>query len=78
MAVPDVVWVGFVRLCTDRRVFSVPAGLDDTLGFVRAFTAQPSYLHLGGLQDGIEPFLQTVSTSSASANLATDAGRRRR
>lgn len=73
VAVPDVVWIGFVRLCTNRRVFTVPSGLDDTLAFVRAFTAQPTYLHLGGLQDGIEPFLETVSASFASANLVTDA-----
>jgi toxin-antitoxin system PIN domain toxin len=73
VAVPDVVWVGFVRICTNQRVFTVPSGLDDTLAFVRAFTALPTYVHLGGHRDGVEPFLETASASAASANFTTDA-----
>lgn len=73
VGVPDVVWVGFIRLCTNPRVFPVVSGIDETLAFVRAFEAQPGYVHLGGLRDGIEPLLQTVVASDAAGNLTTDA-----
>jgi toxin-antitoxin system PIN domain toxin len=73
IAVPDLVWVGFVRLCTNRRVFPVPSAVDETLAFVRAVTAQPAYVHVGGLGASIDPFLDVVADSAASANLATDA-----
>lgn len=73
IGVPDIAWVGFIRLCTNPRVFSVVSTIDETLEFVRAFSAQPGYVHLGGLKDGIEPFLDTVGSSSAAGNLITDA-----
>lgn len=73
IAVPDVVWVGFVRLCTNHRVFEVPSSLGETVAFARAFVAQPAYVPVGGLSDGIEPFLELAISSSATANLATDA-----
>lgn len=73
IGVPDVVWVGFIRLCTNPKVFPVVSGMDETLAFVRAVAAQPGYLHLGGLPDGIEPLLQTVVESDAVGNLTTDA-----
>lgn len=73
IAVPDLVWVGFLRLCTNHRVFVVPSGLAEAVGFVRALIGQPSYVKVGGLHDGIEPFLELVIDSSAAANLATDA-----
>lgn len=73
LAVPDVVWVGFIRICTNPRVFPVASTIDETLEFVRALTAHSSYVHLGGLREGIEPFLDVVSTASAAANLTTDA-----
>lgn len=72
-AVPDVVWLGLVRLCTNPRVFPVASTIAETLAFARALAAQPSYVHLGGLRDGIEPFLTMVAEASAGANLTTDA-----
>lgn len=73
VAVPDIVWVGFVRLCTNPRVFPVASTLDEVLAFARALAAQPSYAHLGGLREDIEPFLRMVEEASAGANLTTDA-----
>lgn len=73
IAVPDVVWVGFVRLCTNRHVFPVPSDLAEAVDFARAFVAQPGYVSVSGLNDGIEPFLELAKSSSASANLTTDA-----
>jgi toxin-antitoxin system PIN domain toxin len=34
--------VGFVRIVTHRRVFGDPAGIDETLDFVRALRAAPN------------------------------------
>lgn len=73
LVVPDVVWLGFVRLCTNSRVFAVPSSLEETVEFVRAMTGQPGYLAVSGLEGGIEAFLDLAVSSSAAANLATDA-----
>lgn len=73
LAVPDVVWVGFVRLSTNSRLFPVASTIDETLAFARALVAQPGDVHLGGRRDGIEPFVQMVGEASAGANLTTHA-----
>lgn len=73
IAVPDLVWVGFVRICTNPRIFSVPSGLGQTLDFVGAFVAQPTYVHLGGLPHGIGAFTDVAREADASANLVADA-----
>lgn len=73
IAAPDLVWVDFVRLCTNARIFAVPASLEQASEFVRATTAQPAYVSISGLRDGIGPFLDLAIASSATANLTTDA-----
>lgn len=73
IAVPDLVWVGFVRICANPRVFSVASTIAEATAFARALAAQRSYVHLGGLRDDIEPFFAEVEDASAAANLATDA-----
>lgn len=73
IVVPDVVWLGFFRLCTNPRVFAVPSSLEETAEFVRAITGQPGYLPVSGLNGGIEEFLELALSSSAGGNLATDA-----
>ncbi len=71
--VPDVVWSGFLRIATNVRIFERPASISDAVGFVRSIAAAPGYRHIGGLVDGIEPFLALSLASSASANLIPDA-----
>lgn len=73
IGVPDIVWVGYLRLCTNPRIFPVASTIDEAFEFIRAVTAVPGYVPLGGLRDGIEPFLHTVSSSDATGNLTTDA-----
>ena len=73
IGVPDIVWVGFLRLCSNPRVFPVASTIEEALDVVRALTAAPGYVHLGGLRDDIEPFLQTVVSANAAGNLTTDA-----
>lgn len=72
IGVPDLVWVGFIRICTNHRLLPVPSEIDETLAYVRAFVAQSSYVHLGGLST-LDPLLDTVVASGAAGNLTTDA-----
>lgn len=71
--VPDVVWVGFVRICTNPRVFPVASSLAESTAFAAAVIGQPGYVHLGGLRDSVQPFLDLARRADAKANLCTDA-----
>lgn len=44
--VPDTVWVAFLRLTTNRRIFGVPASLDTAFGYLRAIREQPNHVPL--------------------------------
>lgn len=46
-AVPVVVWASFLRLATNRRIFSVPTAPADAWAFLDATVAQPHHLLLG-------------------------------
>ncbi|HWI31883.1 MAG TPA: TA system VapC family ribonuclease toxin [Microbacterium sp.] len=70
---PDTVWVGFVRLTTNHRIFEVPATLEESLAFVSAMTAQPTYVHVGGLLRNLGTFVDVCREASAIGNLVTDA-----
>ncbi|MFT4122564.1 MAG: PIN domain-containing protein [Microbacteriaceae bacterium] len=71
--VPDAVWSGFLRVVTNRRIFAIPATLAAATEFVRAVVAAPGYIHVTGLVDGIDPFLDLCTVSEATANLVPDA-----
>lgn len=45
--VPTVVWVSFLRLATNRRIFTVPTPRADAWAFVDATLRQPHHLLLG-------------------------------
>jgi toxin-antitoxin system PIN domain toxin len=45
-AVPVGIWASFLRLATNRRIFTVPTPLHDAWAFIDAVTTQPSYLLL--------------------------------
>ena len=36
LTVPDLIWVGFVRIVTNRRIFTVPATPEEAWAFVEA------------------------------------------
>ena len=42
--VPTVVWGSFLRLATNRRIFTVPTPRVDALAFIDSICAQPHYL----------------------------------
>lgn len=43
-AVPAMIWASFLRLATNRRIFSVPTPLTDAFEFIEAVVAQPHHL----------------------------------
>lgn len=46
-AVPDVVWGSFLRIATNRRIFTVPTPLDAAFAFIEATVAQRHHLPAG-------------------------------
>ncbi|MGA2052967.1 MAG: TA system VapC family ribonuclease toxin [Opitutales bacterium] len=43
-AIPDIVWVGFVRLVTNRRTFPDPSSPQEAWAFAEPFTRAPGFL----------------------------------
>ena len=71
--VPDLIWVGFVRLVTNSHIFEVPSTPAEAFEFVDAVCAAPSYVHVSGLHDGPTPFKETALSSDSWGNLIPDA-----
>ncbi|WP_183093868.1 TA system VapC family ribonuclease toxin [Nocardioides stalactiti] len=72
-SVPDLVWVGFARMVTHRKMFPVPSSSDEAWAFARALMAQPTYLTWLGHPRTMEEFARLCDRSGARANLVTDA-----
>jgi toxin-antitoxin system PIN domain toxin len=72
-AVPDGVWASVVRLATNRRIFTVPSGLDDVFAFMRAVRDQPSYAALAPAERHLAIFEEVCRGSDATGDLAADA-----
>jgi toxin-antitoxin system PIN domain toxin len=71
--VPGLVWVGFMRMATNRRVFAVPATFDQAWEFAQAVQRQGPYIaHLAGGRELAE-FARIGADASASGDLVTDA-----
>lgn len=45
--VPDTVWASFLRLATNRRIFTVPSPLAAAFDFIDATCAQAHHLRIG-------------------------------
>jgi toxin-antitoxin system PIN domain toxin len=71
--VPDVVWVGFVRIATNRRIFTVPTPVDDAFAFVRAVRAQPGYAAVAPGASHRTLFEDACRDADAAGDLAVDA-----
>lgn len=70
--VPDVVWVGFFRLVTHPRVYSVPASVDEAHEFYDAVCAQDRYLRFAGDARTLPEFLR-LARAGVRGNLVSDA-----
>lgn len=71
--VPDVVWAGFIRVATNRRVFAQPTPLHDAFAFLRGVRAQPAFSALVPGERHLRLFEELCSEADASGDLATDA-----
>ena len=69
----DCTWASFVRIATNRRIFSIPTPLDDAFGFLRSVRAQRGYVPTipGGLH--LQLFEQLCRDGDAAGDLAADA-----
>lgn len=70
--VPDLVWVGFLRMATNRRIFQTPSTITAASAFAMAVDAAPGSRSLAGHPDGIAAFLEFCVSAEASANLVPD------
>lgn len=73
LVVPDLVWTGFVRVVTSKRIFTIPATIDVALDFVDAVRAQPCYTAVPVLPNVLDVFGVVCRTQQVSGNLVTDA-----
>jgi toxin-antitoxin system PIN domain toxin len=71
--VPDIVWAGFIRIATNRRIFTVPTPLDDAFGFLRAVRAQPTHVALVPGAQHLGLFERICREADALGDLAADA-----
>lgn len=72
-AVPSVVWGSFLRLATNRRVFTVPTPRQDAFAFIDAVLAQPQHLSLGPGPRHVSLLRRLCDEADASGDLIPDA-----
>ncbi|KHL19314.1 hypothetical protein CLV56_2335 [Mumia flava] len=72
VTVPDLIWVAFARIVTNRRVFPVPATFAQAWRFAETVMRQPTYLTYSGDVRALREFARIARASGASANLVTD------
>jgi len=73
VVIPDLVWVGFARICTHPRVFHEPSSVAEVTAFATAVTAAPAYRVRAGLSFGIAPLFTLMAHAEARGDLVTDA-----
>lgn len=71
--IPDLAWVGFVRLVTNSHIFEVPSTPTEAFDFVEAVCSAPTYAGVSGLAEGTAAFRDTVISADAWGNLIPDA-----
>ena len=71
--VPTVVWGSFLRLATNRRIFTVPTPRDEAFAFVDATCAQPQHLLTGPGPRHLEILRRLCEEADATGDLVPDA-----
>jgi uncharacterized protein len=72
-AVPAMIWTSFLRLATNRRIFSVPTPLNDAFGFVEAIVGQPNHLAIRPGSRHLDLVKQLCVEGDAVGDLVPDA-----
>ena len=73
IVVPDLVWVGFLRIVTNSHVFEVPSTLAEALSFLDAVTGAPAYASVPGLRGTWDVMRELATEADARGNLVPDA-----
>ncbi|MFD4421281.1 TA system VapC family ribonuclease toxin [Agromyces sp. NPDC058484] len=71
--IPDAVWIGFVRIATNRAVFDVPATTTEAFEFVSSVSGATGYRVMPSLTEGLALFARECLEAEASGNLVPDA-----
>lgn len=71
--VTDLVAGSFIRIATNRRVFTTPTPTEDAFAYLRAFREQPNHITLSPGPDHLGIFEQLCRESDATGDLAPDA-----
>ena len=72
-SVPTVVWASFLRLATNRRIFSVPTPLSEAFDFLKAVCGQPHHLILGPGPRHLILLRRLCEEAAAEGDLVPDA-----
>ena len=72
-AVPAMIWASFLRLVTNRRVFSVPSTVGEAFGFIEALRGQPEHIHAEPGPRHLELLKRLCADAEASGDLVPDA-----
>lgn len=73
IVVPDLVWIGFLRIVTNARVLVSPDSIEDALGFHDALVAHPAYRSPSPMKPGWPEFRRLAVDARAVGNLVPDA-----
>lgn len=72
VVIPDFVWVGFLRIATNRRIFQTPSTISAASAFAQTIATARGARSLPGHPDGISRFLELCVSTDATANLVPD------
>lgn len=71
--VPDTVWASFIRIVTNRRIFSVPSSATDAFSFLRAVRSAPAHLPIVPGERHLALFETACTDDQAIGDLVPDA-----
>jgi uncharacterized protein len=72
-AVVDLVAGAFLRIATNRRIFSIPTPVGEAFSYLKALRAQPAHIMLGPGRRHLALLEQLCASAEASGDLIADA-----
>ncbi|MDO5628256.1 MAG: type II toxin-antitoxin system VapC family toxin [Mobilicoccus sp.] len=71
--VPSTAWSSFLRIVTNRRIFTAPASRDDAFAFIDAVIAQPGHVPIEPGTRHLTLLQQVCDAADATGDLVPDA-----
>jgi toxin-antitoxin system PIN domain toxin len=71
--IPDIVWVGFLRIVTNSRAFAVPTDMPEAVAFVQAMRQYPQLATVADSNKVLDTFSEICTQDQVHGNLVTDA-----